>query len=113
MVSEEEHLKAEARGDMSEAELLILDEFTTLARDLYAFYPLLIRFVDYNRYSVLCFILALLGSPGLTESLHSLPNMVMSLLMIIKPMFMAKLMFTEQLDVVIRNRILKQSALCM
>lgn len=52
VVSEEDHLKAEARGDMSEAELLILDEFTTLARDLYAFYPLLIRFVDYNRYSV-------------------------------------------------------------
>ncbi|KAF0870432.1 RYR2 protein, partial [Crocuta crocuta] len=51
VVSEEDHLKAEARGDMSEAELLILDEFTTLARDLYAFYPLLIRFVDYNRYS--------------------------------------------------------------
>ncbi|XP_064343892.1 ryanodine receptor 2 isoform X8 [Camelus dromedarius] len=49
VVSEEDHLKSEARGDMSEAELLILDEFTTLARDLYAFYPLLIRFVDYNR----------------------------------------------------------------
>ncbi|XP_039594621.1 ryanodine receptor 2 isoform X2 [Polypterus senegalus] len=46
---DEEHLKAEGRGDMSEAELLILDEFTILARDLYAFYPLLIRFVDYNR----------------------------------------------------------------
>lgn len=50
VVSDEEHLRAEGRGDMSEAELLILDEFTTLARDLYAFYPLLIRFVDYNRY---------------------------------------------------------------
>uniref|UniRef100_A0A8C9MZ91 Ryanodine receptor 2 n=1 Tax=Serinus canaria TaxID=9135 RepID=A0A8C9MZ91_SERCA len=49
VVSDEEHLRAEGRGDMSEAELLILDEFTTLARDLYAFYPLLIRFVDYNR----------------------------------------------------------------
>uniref|UniRef100_A0A5F8GQR1 Ryanodine receptor 2 n=1 Tax=Monodelphis domestica TaxID=13616 RepID=A0A5F8GQR1_MONDO len=49
VVSDEDHLKAEARGDMSEAELLILDEFTTLARDLYAFYPLLIRFVDFNR----------------------------------------------------------------
>uniref|UniRef100_A0A8D0ZKS0 Ryanodine receptor 2 n=1 Tax=Sus scrofa TaxID=9823 RepID=A0A8D0ZKS0_PIG len=49
VVSEEDHLKSEVRGDMSEAELLILDEFTTLARDLYAFYPLLIRFVDYNR----------------------------------------------------------------
>lgn len=51
VVSEEDHLKAEARGDMSEAELLVLDEFTTLARDLYAFYPLLIRFVDFNRYA--------------------------------------------------------------
>uniref|UniRef100_A0A670I944 Ryanodine receptor 2 n=1 Tax=Podarcis muralis TaxID=64176 RepID=A0A670I944_PODMU len=50
VISDEEHLRAEGRGDMSEAELLILDEFTILARDLYAFYPLLIRFVDYNRY---------------------------------------------------------------
>ncbi|XP_013930319.1 PREDICTED: ryanodine receptor 2-like [Thamnophis sirtalis] len=49
VIADEEHLRAEGRGDMSEAELLILDEFTTLARDLYAFYPLLIRFVDYNR----------------------------------------------------------------
>uniref|UniRef100_A0A670IB03 Ryanodine receptor 2 n=1 Tax=Podarcis muralis TaxID=64176 RepID=A0A670IB03_PODMU len=49
VISDEEHLRAEGRGDMSEAELLILDEFTILARDLYAFYPLLIRFVDYNR----------------------------------------------------------------
>ncbi|NWY06141.1 RYR2 protein, partial [Nothoprocta ornata] len=49
VVLDEEHLRAEGRGDMSESELLILDEFTTLARDLYAFYPLLIRFVDYNR----------------------------------------------------------------
>ncbi|TKC44229.1 hypothetical protein EI555_012073 [Monodon monoceros] len=55
VVSEEDHLKSEVRGDMSEAELLILDEFTTLARDLYAFYPLLIRFVDYNRkFEFLC-----------------------------------------------------------
>nr|XP_015218325.1 PREDICTED: ryanodine receptor 2 isoform X6 [Lepisosteus oculatus] len=46
---DEEHMKTEGRGDMSEAELLILDEFTILVRDLYAFYPLLIRFVDYNR----------------------------------------------------------------
>ncbi|KAH0622519.1 hypothetical protein JD844_024895, partial [Phrynosoma platyrhinos] len=49
VIADEEHLRAEGRGDMSEAELLILDEFTTLTRDLYAFYPLLIRFVDYNR----------------------------------------------------------------
>uniref|UniRef100_A0A803TM66 Ryanodine receptor 2 n=1 Tax=Anolis carolinensis TaxID=28377 RepID=A0A803TM66_ANOCA len=49
VIADEEHLRAEGRGDMSETELLILDEFTTLTRDLYAFYPLLIRFVDYNR----------------------------------------------------------------
>lgn len=49
---DEEHMKAEGRGEMSEAELLILDEFTILIRDLYAFYPLLIRFVDYNRYCI-------------------------------------------------------------
>ncbi|XP_053540880.1 ryanodine receptor 2 isoform X2 [Ictalurus punctatus] len=49
VLSDEEHMKAEGRGEMSESELLILDEFTVLVRDLYAFYPLLIRFVDYNR----------------------------------------------------------------
>uniref|UniRef100_A0A2I2YY54 Ryanodine receptor 2 n=1 Tax=Gorilla gorilla gorilla TaxID=9595 RepID=A0A2I2YY54_GORGO len=41
VVSEEDHLKAEARGDMSEAELLILDEFTTL-KYLYPFLIILI-----------------------------------------------------------------------
>uniref|UniRef100_A0A3Q2W3J5 Ryanodine receptor 2 n=1 Tax=Haplochromis burtoni TaxID=8153 RepID=A0A3Q2W3J5_HAPBU len=46
---DEEHSKAEGRGEMSETELLIMDQFTILVRDLYAFYPLLIRFVDYNR----------------------------------------------------------------
>lgn len=50
---DEEQSKAEGRGEMSETELLILDQFTVLIRDLYAFYPLLIRFVDYNRYRVL------------------------------------------------------------
>uniref|UniRef100_A0A668AN21 Uncharacterized protein n=1 Tax=Myripristis murdjan TaxID=586833 RepID=A0A668AN21_9TELE len=49
VLMDEEHTKAEGRGEMSEAELLILDQFTILVRDLYAFYPLLIRFVDYNR----------------------------------------------------------------
>lgn len=52
MLMDEEHSKAEGRGEMSETELLIMDQFTILVRDLYAFYPLLIRFVDYNRYSV-------------------------------------------------------------
>uniref|UniRef100_A0A8D3BQL3 Ryanodine receptor 2 n=1 Tax=Scophthalmus maximus TaxID=52904 RepID=A0A8D3BQL3_SCOMX len=46
---DEEQSKAEGRGEMSETELLIMDQFTVLVRDLYAFYPLLIRFVDYNR----------------------------------------------------------------
>ncbi|KAM8837244.1 ryanodine receptor 2 isoform 8-T9 [Spinachia spinachia] len=49
VLMDEEHSKAEGRGEMSETELLILDQFTILVRDLYAFYPLLIRFVDYNR----------------------------------------------------------------
>ncbi|KAG5262307.1 hypothetical protein AALO_G00273740 [Alosa alosa] len=49
VLTDEENMKAEGRGEMSESELLILDEFTILVRDLYAFYPLLIRFVDYNR----------------------------------------------------------------
>uniref|UniRef100_A0A8C3GAC5 Ryanodine receptor 2 n=1 Tax=Cyclopterus lumpus TaxID=8103 RepID=A0A8C3GAC5_CYCLU len=50
VLMDEEHSKAEGRGEMSETELLIMDQFTILVRDLYAFYPLLIRFVDYNRY---------------------------------------------------------------
>uniref|UniRef100_A0A671VFU3 Uncharacterized protein n=1 Tax=Sparus aurata TaxID=8175 RepID=A0A671VFU3_SPAAU len=49
VLMDEEHSKAEGRGEMSETELLIMDQFTVLVRDLYAFYPLLIRFVDYNR----------------------------------------------------------------
>lgn len=50
VLMDEEHSRAEGRGEMSERELLIMDQFTVLVRDLYAFYPLLIRFVDYNRY---------------------------------------------------------------
>ncbi|KAM9837412.1 LOW QUALITY PROTEIN: ryanodine receptor 2 [Aulostomus maculatus] len=49
VLMDEEQSKAEGRGEMSETELLIMDQFTVLVRDLYAFYPLLIRFVDYNR----------------------------------------------------------------
>uniref|UniRef100_A0A3Q3N6U1 Ryanodine receptor 2a (cardiac) n=1 Tax=Mastacembelus armatus TaxID=205130 RepID=A0A3Q3N6U1_9TELE len=49
VLMDEEHSKAEGRGEISETELLIMDQFTILVRDLYAFYPLLIRFVDYNR----------------------------------------------------------------
>lgn len=49
MAAEEELLKADSKGDNQEAELLILDEFAVLCRDLYAFYPMLIRYVDINR----------------------------------------------------------------
>ncbi len=49
-MTEEELLRAESRADAQEAELQILDEFAVLCRDLYAFYPMLIRYVDNNRY---------------------------------------------------------------
>uniref|UniRef100_W5N4D0 Ryanodine receptor 3 n=1 Tax=Lepisosteus oculatus TaxID=7918 RepID=W5N4D0_LEPOC len=51
VVAEEEMLKADSKGDTQEAELLILDEFAVLCRDLYSFYPMLIRYVDNNRRS--------------------------------------------------------------
>ncbi|XP_017311642.1 ryanodine receptor 3 isoform X2 [Ictalurus punctatus] len=49
VVAEEEMIRAESRADTQEAELQILDEFAVLCRDLYAFYPMLIRYVDNNR----------------------------------------------------------------
>ncbi|CAL9692587.1 unnamed protein product [Knipowitschia caucasica] len=49
VAAEEELLKADSKGDNQEAELLILDEFAVLCRDLYAFYPMLIRYVDNSR----------------------------------------------------------------
>ncbi|XP_030626784.1 ryanodine receptor 3 [Chanos chanos] len=49
VVTEEELLKTESRSDTQEAELQVLDEFAVLCRDLYAFYPMLIRYVDNNR----------------------------------------------------------------
>lgn len=51
-MAEEELLRADSKGDNQEAELLILDEFAVLCRDLYAFYPMLIRYVDNNRYEI-------------------------------------------------------------
>ncbi len=56
-MAEEELLKADSKGDNQEAELLILDEFAVLCRDLYAFYPMLIRYVDNNRYNIRDWIL--------------------------------------------------------
>ncbi|XP_041645474.1 ryanodine receptor 2 [Cheilinus undulatus] len=50
VMMEEEQMKTEGR-DTSEAELQIQEKFTLLVRDLYAFYPLLIPFVDSNRAS--------------------------------------------------------------
>lgn len=48
VLEEEERMKTEA-GDGSEAELEIQQKFMVLVADLYAFYPLLIPFVDSNR----------------------------------------------------------------
>ncbi|XP_062422699.1 ryanodine receptor 2 [Pungitius pungitius] len=47
---EEEQMKSEG-CDTSEAELQIQEKFAVLVQDLYAFYPLLIPFVDSNRAS--------------------------------------------------------------
>ncbi|XP_028858049.1 ryanodine receptor 3 isoform X2 [Denticeps clupeoides] len=49
VVAEEELLRSDLKGDNQEAELQILDEFAVLCRDLYGFYPMLIRYVDNNR----------------------------------------------------------------
>ncbi|XP_071766090.2 ryanodine receptor 2-like [Centroberyx gerrardi] len=48
---EEEQMKAEGQSNHSDAELQIQEKFTVLVRDLYAFYPILIPFVDCNRAS--------------------------------------------------------------
>lgn len=49
VVAEEEQLRLEAKAEAQEGELLVRDEFSVLCRDLYALYPLLIRYVDNNR----------------------------------------------------------------
>ncbi|XP_009891283.1 PREDICTED: ryanodine receptor 1-like, partial [Charadrius vociferus] len=49
VVAEEEQLRMEAKTEAEDAELLIRDEFSVLCRDLYALYPLLIRYVDNSR----------------------------------------------------------------
>ncbi|OCT66306.1 hypothetical protein XELAEV_18042564mg [Xenopus laevis] len=49
VVAEEEQLRMEAKGESEDSESLIRDEFSVLCRDLYALYPLLIRYVDNNR----------------------------------------------------------------
>ncbi|XP_060131529.1 ryanodine receptor 1 isoform X2 [Zootoca vivipara] len=49
VVAEEDQLRLEAKTESEDAELLIRDEFSVLCRDLYALYPLLIRYVDNSR----------------------------------------------------------------
>ncbi|KAM4879798.1 LOW QUALITY PROTEIN: ryanodine receptor 1 [Sylvia borin] len=49
VVAEEEQLRLEGKAEAEDAELLIRDEFSVLCRDLYALYPLLIRYVDNSR----------------------------------------------------------------
>ncbi|XP_026548050.1 ryanodine receptor 1-like, partial [Notechis scutatus] len=49
VVAEEEQLRLEVKSESEDTELLIRDEFSVLCRDLYALYPLLIRYVDNNR----------------------------------------------------------------
>ncbi|XP_076875611.1 ryanodine receptor 1 isoform X2 [Brachyhypopomus gauderio] len=49
VVVEEEHLRMEGKAEGEQEEGTIRDEFAVLCRDLYALYPLLIRYVDNNR----------------------------------------------------------------
>lgn len=51
VVAEEEHLRMEGKTEGDEEEGTIRDEFAVLCRDLYALYPLLIRYIDNNRSS--------------------------------------------------------------
>ncbi|XP_061072692.1 ryanodine receptor 1b isoform X3 [Conger conger] len=49
VVAEEDHLRMEGKTEADSEEGTIRDEFAVLCRDLYALYPLLIRYVDNNR----------------------------------------------------------------
>lgn len=49
VVAEEEQLRMEGKTEVDSEEGTIRDEFAVLCRDLYALYPLLIRYVDNNR----------------------------------------------------------------
>lgn len=52
VVAEEDHLRMEGKSEGDEEDGTIRDEFAVLCRDLYALYPLLIRYVDNNRYEL-------------------------------------------------------------
>ncbi|XP_060734913.1 ryanodine receptor 2 isoform X4 [Tachysurus vachellii] len=49
VVQEEERMKTERRGDVAEMELAVQEKFAVLVQDIYAFYPLLILFVERHR----------------------------------------------------------------
>lgn len=49
VLREEERMKTEGCSDLAEAELALQGKFTVMVQDLYAFYPLLIPFVDHHR----------------------------------------------------------------
>lgn len=51
VVAEEDHLRMEGKTETDEEDGTIRDEFAVLCRDLYALYPLLIRYIDNNRYN--------------------------------------------------------------
>ena len=49
VVAEEDQLRMEGKIEVDSENGTIRDEFAVLCRDLYALYPLLIRYVDNNR----------------------------------------------------------------
>ncbi|XP_023662899.1 ryanodine receptor 1b isoform X3 [Paramormyrops kingsleyae] len=49
VVAEEDQLRMEGKTESENEECTIRDEFAVLCRDLYALYPLLIRYIDNNR----------------------------------------------------------------
>lgn len=55
VVAEEEHLRMEGKSEVDRENGTIRDEFAVLCRDLYALYPLLIRYVDNNRQVLLVY----------------------------------------------------------
>lgn len=50
VVAEEDQLRMEGKTEVDSENGTIRDEFAVLCRDLYALYPLLIRYVDNNRW---------------------------------------------------------------
>lgn len=50
VVAEEDQMRMEGKTESENEECTIRDEFAVLCRDLYALYPLLIRYIDNNRY---------------------------------------------------------------